>query len=409
MQIHQMDVVTAFLNGTLDEEIYMEQPQGFVKAGEEGLVCKLNKSLYGLKQSPRCWNKVFDEYMHSIGYQQSCADPCVYIKHAGAAVSICAVYVDDLILITQSGDEMADLKECLSERFNMTDMGKLHYCLGVSVVHDEKQGCLWLHQKQYIQNMLDKFDLADANTVATPADCNVKLRKSDGISKDVEAVHYQYMVGSLLYAAMETWPDIAQAVGVVSKFNSKPTQEHLTAVKRILRYLKGTQDLGLKFQKTDGQLTGYSDADWAGDLDDRHSTSGNLFVMTGGAVSWMSKKQATVALSTTEAEYVALCSATQEAIWLRRLLGDLDGDLVNGPTRILGDNQGAIAIGQNPVAHARTKHIDIKHHFVREAIHMGTIHLQYCSTTEMVADLLTKPLCKGQFEKLRESMGMFAM
>ena len=254
--------------------------------------------------------------------------------------------------------------------------------------------------------MIEKHELTEAKTASTPADPNVKLEKDDGVSKGVDQTTYQSIVGSLLYAAIATRPDIAQAVGVVSKFNSKPTEAHLTAVKRILRYLKGTADQALKYEKSeDGALVGYSDADWAGDLDDRHSTTGNLFLMVGGPISWASKKQATVALSTSEAEYVALSSATQEVIWLRRLLTDL-GQVPNEPTVMMEDNQGAIAIARNPVAHARTKHIDIRYHFVHEAVQEGTVDLCYCPTNDMFADLLTKSLPRGRLENLRLAMGM---
>ena len=404
MLIHQMDVVTAFLNGELSEEIYMQQPDGYAIRGQEHLVCKLRKSLYGLKQSPRCWNAAFREYMELIGFNQSVADPCVFIR-VGDTMTIVAVYVDDLILIAGTQGEMQDVKKNLADRFKMKDMGSLHYCLGISIVQDEQNGCIWLHQKQYIQNMLQRFGLTEAKIVSTPADPYVKLVKDDGVSNEVDSIAYQSMVGSLLYAAMATRPDIAQAVGAVSKFNSKPSEAHLTAVKRILRYLKGTVDLALKYRKVeDGSLTGYSDADWGGDSDNRHSTTGNLFLMGGGAISWLSKKQAIVALSTSEAEYIALSSATQEAVWLRRLLTDLR--VVKEPVVLMEDNQGAIAIARNPIAHARTKHIDIRYHYIREAVHSGMIVLHYCPTSEMIADLLTKPLSKALFERLRLAMGM---
>lgn len=254
--------------------------------------------------------------------------------------------------------------------------------------------------------MLKKFGLEGANTVSTPADLNVKMEKNDGASQPADQKIYQSLVGSLLYAAMATRPDIAQAVAAVSKFNSNPSEAHLTAAKRILRYLKGTANFGLKYQRSGKmEFIGYSDADWAGDKDDRHSTTGNVFMMAGSSVNWLSKKQSVVALSTAEAEYIALSTATQEAVWLRRLLEEL-GVHKEKPTVIMEDNQGAIAIAQNPVNHSRTKHIDIRHHYVREAIQDGIITLEYCSTKEMVADLLTKPLPKVQFQKLRELMGV---
>ena len=228
------------------------------------------------------------------------------------------------------------------------------------------------HRVHHIAYHLCEIDepstIREAKPVSTPADLNVKLQKEDGVSGPVDVISYQSIVGSLLYAAIATRPGIAQAVGVVSKFCANPTQSHFTAAKRILRYLKGTVSLGLSYKKcADGILTGYSDADWAGDVDDRHSTSGNVFSLARGAVSWLSKKQATVALSTAEAEYVALSTATQEAIWLRRLLTDV-GEPLEESIVIHEDNQGAIAMAKNPVGHARTKHIDICYHFVREGV-----------------------------------------
>jgi hypothetical protein len=406
MLIHQMDVVTAFLNGNLKEEIYMEQPPGYLQPGRENLVCKLKKSLYGLKQSPRCWNNAFRQHMESIRFQQSSADPCVFIQTEDTSVTIVAVYVDDLIIITKTPAKMEQVKINLAAKFKMKDLGPLHYCLGITIDQDNERKCLWLHQRQYISAILEKYGLSQANSATTPADVNVKLEKDDGVSKVVDPIRYQSMIGSLLYAANATRPDIAQAAGAVSRFNTRPNESHLTAVKRIFRYLKGTVDLALKYErKEDAALIGYSDADWAGDQDDRHSTTGNLFVMSGSPVSWLSKKQPTVSLSTSEAEYVALSKATQEAVWMRRLFNDLKANF-NEPIMVMEDNQGAIAMAKNPVSHARTKHIDIRYHYVREAVEQDIVSLHYCPTEEMIADLLTKPLPRGRFETLRLSMGI---
>ena len=405
MIIHQMDVVTAFLNGTLDEDIYMEQPPGYIKKGEEHLVCKLKRSLYGLKQSSRCWNTVFKQYMESINFKQCTADPCIFVTGEEADLTIVAVYVDDLIVIAKTPETIKKIKESLAARFKIKDLGKLHYCLGISIQHDEERGSLWMDQRQYIQLLLKRYGLSQAKTATTPADINVKLVKNDGVSKPVNPLNYQSMVGSLLYAAITTRPDIAQAVGAVSKFNSCPTEAHLTAVKRIFRYLKGTIDLCIKYERlADNRLVGFSDADWAGDLTDRHSTTGNLFMMSGAAIDWISKKQPVVALSTTEAEYVALSAATQEAVWLSRLLTDIKAP-PKAPILIKEDNQGTIAVARNPVSHNRTKHIDIKFHYVREALEDGIIDLTYCPTEQTTADMLTKPLARQQFETFRLKMG----
>ena len=349
MNIHQMDVVSAFLNGELREEIFMQQPPGYVQSGKEELVCKLKKSIYGLKQSPRCWNEKFCEHMRSLGFKGSGADHCIFIsENERKKLEIIAVYVDDLILIAETLEEIKHMKSCLSETFKIKDMGEIRYCLGVNF--ELVKNGINLSQKQYLLRLLEKYGLSEANTVSTPMDPNVKLVKDDKYSKSVDPILYQSMVGSLLHAARATCPDIAHAVSIVSKFNAEPSQAHLTAVKRIFRYLKGTLDVTLQYKSIGEKPLGYSDANWAGDLDDRHSTTGNAFVMSGGAVSWLSHKQATVALSTAEAEYIALGSAVQEEMWLHQLLSDLRCDM-KMPMEILEDNQEAIAMAKNPVGH----------------------------------------------------------
>ena len=281
MIVHQMDVVTAFLNGELQEEIYMQQPPGYEVADGDKLVCRLKKSLYGLKQASRCWNKSFQDFMLDLGHRQSHADPCVFINEESECTTIVAVYVDDLIVMSSVPEKLTALKKNLSIRFMMKDMGSLHYCLGVSIIQNVDG--IWLHQKQYVLSLLRRFGLTDAKPVSTPADLNVKLVKDDGVSKEMtDKALYQSMVGSLLYDAMATRLDIAQAVGAVSKFCAQPTKAHFTAAKRVLRYLSDTKDLALRYQKSSQTPTGYSDADWAGELDDRHSTSGYLFIYGGG-------------------------------------------------------------------------------------------------------------------------------
>ena len=406
MLIHQMDVVAAFLHGDLEEDIYMEQPEGYVIPGKEDMVCKLKKSLYGLKQSPRCWNRAFTDSMKSLNFTQSQAEPCMFIRRSadGTELSIIALYVDDLITVTTNEAEMNEIKASLRQNFKMKDMGSLHFCLGVNI--KQCTDMIKLSQKQYIQKLLKRYELTDANPVSTPMDLNVRLVAADGHSKPTDKVRYQSMVGSLLYVAIATRPDISQAVGAVSQFNSAPTEAHLTAVKRILRYLKGTIDLSLQYKCTKNiEVTGYSDADWASDMDSRRSTTGNVFKMAAGAVTWLSQKQSTVALSTAEAEYIALSSATQEVIWLRQLLTDI-GENCTKPVTVWEDNQAAIGLTRNPIGHKRTKHIDIKYHFVREHVLNGNVLVKYCNTKDMVADIFTKSLPRKQFEYLRSELGI---
>ena len=312
--------------------------------------------------------------------------------------------MDDLILVVDLMKDLEQTKEELSARFKMKDLGQLRYCLGI--VCEQRTGCIKLNQRPYIDNLVRRFGLDKACGVSTPADACVKLVAEDGISQPADPRLFQQIVGSLQYAAGGTRPDIAYAVSSVAKFCNQPTELHLTAAKRVLRYLKQTRDLSRTYVKnTPEAIIGYSDADWAGDVKDRRSTSGNVFLLGGAAITWASKKQSSVALSTVEAEYMALSVATQEAIWLRQLQEEL-GMKDAGPTLIYEDNQGAISMAKNPVFHKRTKHIQIRYHFVREAVEDEVITLEYCRTSEMLADSFTKPLPREQFERLRIGIGL---
>ena len=406
LEVHQMDVSTAFLNGELEEEIYMSQPEGYEKEGEEELVCKLNKSIYGLKQSSRCWFNTIDEFLENSGYTKSSSDPCIYIKREGEDIMLIALHVDDLIPASNSKSMLRREKEALQERFEMKDLGEIHYCLGVQVERDKDNKRMKLHQAQYLTNLLEKFGMQDCKPAATPVDQSTKLLPNEG--EPVEKEKYQALIGGLIYAVTGTRPDLAQALGTVNQFCSNPGEEHWKAAKRILRYVKGTIDYGITFdgnKETDVQLQGYVDADWGSNPNGRKSQSGYLFTLCGGVISWASKKQSVVALSSTEAEYVAASLASQEAVWLRALLGDISF-VQEEPTMIKEDNQGAIALSKNPKYHPRTKHIDIKCHFIRDKVAKKEIVLDYCPTEQMLADLLTKPLGKTLFQRLRGLMGV---
>ena len=412
MDLQQMDVKTAFLNGELEEEVYMTQPEGFIEVGKEHLVCKLQKSLYGLKQAPRAWNTLIDGFLKEKGFVQSMADHCIYTRLEGASTVIIALYVDDLIIASNSDEKMKWTKDFLNQRFEMKDLGPLSYCLGIQIRRDRTNRILWMSQEKYISDVLKRFNMSDCRPVATPLEPGVRLTKDMGPAtqkemEDMRKVPYRSAVGSLMYAMVGTRPDIATAVGVVSRHLENPGQAHWSAVKRIFRYLRGTTGVGICYgtSKNLGVLEGYSDADWAGDLDSRRSTTGYVFTLGGGAISWNSKRQATVALSTTEAEYMALSSATQEAIWLRSLLKDLDA-LQQQPTVIYEDNQACIAVVKNPTCHSRMKHIEIRHHFTREKVEAHEVVLQYLETSKMAADILTKAIAKPKFEELRDLMGL---
>ena len=405
LQLHQVDITTAFLNGDLEEEVFMSQPEGFVDKDKEHLVCKLKKSLYGLKQSPRCWNSALDKYLKEIGFIQAESDPCIYRASSGKPFFL-GVYVDDIVMASESCARLEEVKSSLAKKFDIKDLGRLHHFLGMKVIQDEATGNVWVGQQTYTNDLLQKFGMEAAKPVATPVDTSTKLVKATENDESTDQQEYQSAVGSLLYLAMATRPDIAFAVSSVAKFSAHPSKLHWTAVKRILRYLKGTADYGLAFTPcSSGDCIGYSDSDWGGDLNDRKSTSGYVFLLSGCAVSWRSKKQSCVALSTAEAEYVALASAAQEAVWMGELTAQFS-DRSPETITIYEDNQSAISMAKNPQFHGRTKHISIKYHFIREQVDKKAVELKYCPTEEMVADMLTKGLAKEQFQKLRLKAGV---
>ena len=407
LQLHQMDVSTAFLHGELTEEVYMKQPEGFIEQGKELLVCQLKRSIYGLKQSPRCWNHSLDSRLKEMKFKQTSGDPCLYVHlNSEGEMFLVAVYVDDIVLGGRSEAKMSVVKKELSDKFEMKDLGPLHHFLGVKVIQNRHSGEIWIGQPLYTEKILQRYGMHDSKSVSTPVSPDVKLVASEGPDDACNQQMYQAVVGSLLYLSTKTRPDIAYAVSSVARFCVKPTKGHWTAVKRILRYLKGTSNLGLIYREdTPGIITGYSDADWAGDVGDRKSTSGYVFLLGGAAISWKSSKQTCVALSTTEAEYIALSAAAQEAVWLQKLTSDLLNESVR-EISILEDNQSAICLAKNPQVHGRTKHIDIKYHFIRDMVDTGRIKLTYCASEDMIADMLTKGLPIKQFEKIRGLAGV---
>eukprot|EP00873_Tetraselmis_striata_P023011 jgi/Tetstr1/443275/TSEL_031309.t1 len=356
------------------------------------MVLRLLKSLYGLKQSPRNWHNTLHKFLVCYGFQQLKSDPGAYVYwQGGQLICILVVYVDDMIFAFKDAVWAADFKTALGARFDIKDLGVCAWALGMAVERDWDNATLKVHQAKYIDDMVHKFNLADAYAVSTPAEVGADV---PGSNKPLAAeMPYQALVGSLLYAMVATRPDIAEAVSKLCRVMAKPEERHWQAAKRVLRYLKGTKTLGLTFSggKADGLLHGYCDADWAGDVVSRRSTTGFVFMLCGAAVSWKSQLQATVALSTAEAEYMALCAAVCEALFLRELLRELCC-AQSEATVIFEDNQSCIALTRNPMTHGRSKHIAIKYHFTREKVLSGEVAIEYCPTAQMVADALTKAL-----------------
>uniref|UniRef100_H3H9M9 CCHC-type domain-containing protein n=1 Tax=Phytophthora ramorum TaxID=164328 RepID=H3H9M9_PHYRM len=307
LKLHQMDVKTAFLNGVLDEDIYMAQPDGYVDEDHPDHVCKLKRSLYGLKQSPRMWNQTIDDFMLKLGFKKCESDHCIYLKRDGQDMIFVALYVDDLILASSNDELLESTKHALSKRFEMTDLGELEYFLGMEIKNDHGSGKVTVRQTKFLQFILTKFGMQDSKPVKTPQDPGLKLTKNmceGGCQHEdtMKNVPYRSAVGALMYLMVATRPDLAAAVGVLSQFSADPCPTHWQALKRVLRYLQATPTHGLEFLREDSLgMCGYSDADWAGDIESRRSTSGYAFMMNGGCISWRSKKQRTVALSSTEA------------------------------------------------------------------------------------------------------------
>ena len=409
--IHQIDFKTAFLNPVIQEEIYMELPSG-VDVDEFGKrpVSRLNKCIYGLKQASRSWYELLHAWMIKDGFTRSLTDPCLYFKNVGQTnAMLLTVWVDDTIIACNIEPDINSLKDRLRASFKLTDLGPIGFCLGLEISRTDTT--IQIRQHKFIGEILQRFGMSDCKPVSTPMVPHTTLGKTatdqstsgnDGDGFDPS--RYRELVGCLMYLVAGTRPDIAAAVGQLARYMSDPAKHHWTAAKHVLRYLRGTMELGLIYSMPSVMssahiLQGFADADWASDTTTRRSTTGYAFMLNGAAVSWASKTQQTVALSTAEAEYMAVCAATQEAIHLRQLLQELG--YPQDTTKIYEDNQPCIFIANNPATSTRTKHIDIRALFVRERIKRGEIILAYLPTEEMIADSLTKNLDRVKIVKFR--------
>jgi Reverse transcriptase (RNA-dependent DNA polymerase)/Integrase core domain len=410
-EVHQIDVKSAFLNGELDEEIYMQQPEGFAVAGQENKVCRLQKALYGLKQASRQWHRKLDTAVRELGFSQSTGDPSVYVIHQqrGGSITVLIVYVDDITLMGDSIEQIVYFKKQLANRFEITDLGEISYYLGLRVIRNRSNRTITLDQEKYISDVLARFQMNSCTPANTPFASGTDFFASSSPAEDNDPsfiANYQSIVGSLMYAMIGTRPDISFAVSKLSQFSSNPTQQHLKAAKHVLRYLAATKNNRLHYGLSDEtEIYGYSDSDWAGDKNDRHSTTGYAFFLAGGAICWASRRQPTVALSSTEAEYMAVCDASKHAIWLRTISTDFKIEIDN-PTSIFVDNQGCIDLTSNPVHHKRTKHIDIRHHFIRECVEDHTVEILKIPTGENISDVLTKSLPLEKHSLFSGSLGL---
>ena len=393
--IHQLDIKLAYINGDMDTLVYMEQPAGFHN-GDNDQVCLLLKSLYGLKQAGRCWNQKFVQFMTDCGFQQSKVDPCLFIKDD----VLVTVYVDD-ILVAGTPGAVKQFKDQVAETFEAEDMGIIHHLLGIKI--DDGEDEISLSQEAYIECVLQKFEMQDAKPVPYPKG---KETSQDGEELDISGQgEYRAIVGCLIFIAGSTRPDITYATQQLSQFNGKANLQHLKQAKRVLRYLKNTKSCKLTYKRNSGmQMQYYADASYATEPESK-SISGAIFQVGGNTVSWYTRKQSVIAQSTVESEYISLCTATKQAYWIAQMLSEITGK-IQLPITAFQDNQGTIRLASNPIISRRSKHIEVKFHYVRDKVNAGFITIDYCPTNDMIADGLTKAIIGPKFEELRSSMGV---
>lgn len=401
LKIHQMDAITAFLQGDLEEEIFMEQPEYYNDG--TGRVCRLNRSIYGLKQAGRQWNIKLDGALKKFGLKKSKLDPCIYFT--GDLSVLIAIYVDDFLLFFKKTEKLEEIKRYLKQTFRMKDLGTVSSCIGMKI--RQTKDAIEIDQIGYVEQILERFGMTDCKPVKTPSDTSEKLSVQTITPDDllVGKVPFQEAVGSLLYLAQSTRPDIAYAVSNVSRFNHNHGSAHWRAVKRIFRYLRGTMNAKLRYTKSNDGITAYSDADWGSEIDGRRSCSGYVINISNASVCWMSKRQAIVALSSTEAEYIALSSATCELIWLKQLADELDKNIAKNIT-IYCDNQSTIKLGASDAYRPRTKHIDIRYHHIRQLIEAKVVDIKFVPTTQNAADALTKAVSAEKTNYCSKAMGL---
>ena len=415
MEMHQIDIKGAYLDGELNDNkiLYMHHPPGYKVSDAGTRVLHLVKTLYGLKQSGRRWYQKLTSVFVMLGFKQCAVDQAVYYRAVTVKgeLTVVVVHVDDCSIVATTIRLVEELKAGLREHFEVTDLGELHWMLGIEVKRDRPGQVVHLSQRAYIDAILRRYNLDDLKPLSTPMDHQVRLSSEQVPASAAECtmmrdVPYREAVGALNWAALATRPDIAFAVSAVARFAANPGPAHWEAVKRIFRYLKGTRDLWLTYGEASSPLEGYADADGSMS-EDRRAISGYAFLIDGGAVSWSSKRQEIVSLSTTESEYVAATHGGKEALWLRSLISEVFSNITS-PTTLFSDNQAAIALTRDNQYHPRTKHIDVRYHWIRWVVEKGSIRLIYCPTDDMVADVLTKALPSAKVKHFAASLGLRA-
>jgi hypothetical protein len=404
--MHHIDFVAAFLNAELTEEIYIHLPEGFREKhpGQCGL---LQKTLYGLKQSPREWYKVVYDALIALGFIRFDSDHSVFGLFNMNRRIYLLVHVDDVLCLSPKEEDIAWLKQQISKTFDITDNGVAKRFLGIDIIrHDGK---VYLSQEAYIDKILRKFGLEDVNPVSSPFNEKEVLKPNEKTASPEEVTQYRKRIGSLIWLMVNTRPEVPFPVAKLARHGHNPSGKHFTAAKRVYRYFKGTKKMAIAYSYSPDALFGFVDADWAGKhAEDSLSTSGFVFKLANGPISWISKKQTCVSLSSTESEYVAASLAVQEVVWLHLFVKEmgLGHELLSLPTAIYEDNAGAICLTESQDTHQRTKHIDVKYHHIRSEVAKGVCKFVKIHTDEQAADGLTKPLGPIKFERFTKLLGL---
>ncbi|RVW23075.1 hypothetical protein VitviT2T_005480 [Vitis vinifera] len=416
LELQQMDVKTTFLNGELEEEVYMKQPEGFPSSDGEQLVCKLKKSIYSLKQASRKWYLKFHNINSSFGFEENVMDQCIYLKVSGSKICFLVLYMDDILLATNDKGFLYEVKQFLSKNFNMKDMGEASYVIGIKIHRDRFQGILGLSQETYINKVLERFWMKNCSLSVSPIVKSNRFNldqcpKNDLEREQMKNIPYASAVGSLMYAQVCTRPDIAFAVGMLGRYQSNPGKDHWKAAKKVMRYLQGTKDYKLMYRRTSNlEVVGYSDSDFAGCVDSRKSTSGYIFILAGGAISWRSVKQTMTATSTMEAEFISCFETTSHGVWLTSFIFGLRVmDSISRSLSIYCDNSVVVFMAKNNKTGSRSKHIDIKYLAISERVKEKKVVIEHISTELMIVDPLTKGMPPLKFKDHVVNMGLSSL
>ena len=402
-EIQALDVKQAFLYGKLDEEIYMEQPEGFIK--DKTKVWRLRRALYGLKQASISWWKECNASMGKLGFKRCFSDAGVYVFKEKQQTVVAIIYVDDALFMGSDKNLVHKKKNEFMKMWECRDLGEPKEFLGMQITRDRSKRILVLDQRAYLEKVIARFGMTNAKEAHTPLPSSWTPRMYKGPEDPELRRYYQSIIGSLLYLMLGTRPDIAYAVIKLSQYSANPSKDHLSKGIHIIRYLIHTRNYKIVFDgnSLEGFLA-HSDSDWASDPDDRRSHTGMLVQLANGPISWVSHKQKTVALSSTEAEYMALSDSCRQLIWLKSLFAEIGCDIESLP--LLGDNQGSEFLASNPIQERRTKHIDIRYHYIREKIESGDVQLYYVPSNDNVADIFTKNLALVNFKRCRDRLGL---